>query len=153
MNETIKNLIGWWKLKGQRETDPFVKFFFFWVCFDAWVTAKSGKDNDREKIAWFEHNKNQLKDAWGDILSSKTISWLNELRTLSPIEDMRPGHGGEKTCLVDVGNPTEVIKFIYQIRCNLFHGSKSPMDRRDLNLVELSARILEKWVVWSLRRY
>lgn len=150
MNETIKNLIGWWKLKGQRETDPFVKFFFFWVCFDAWVTAESGKNNGGEKIAWFEHNGDQLKDTWGDILSSKTISWLNELRTLSPIEDMRPGHRGDKTYLVDVGNPTEVIKFIYQIRCNLFHGSKSPVDRRDSNLVELSARILEGWIVWAL---
>ena len=147
MDENLKTLIGWWKQKGQRENDPFIKFFFFYVCFDAWITAESGKDNDTQKIKWFLENDNCLKSKWLDILSPKTKSRLANLKNLSPIEDMRPKHRGENTYLNDIQNLGEIIRFIYQVRCNLFHGSKNPMNEKDANLVELSGRILEKWIV------
>ena len=149
MDENIKTLIGWWKLKGQRENDPFIKFFFFYVCFDAWITAESGKDADTEKIKWFLKNDNCLKRKWPDIQSSITKSWLTGLKGRSPVEDMRPSHRGEKVCLNDIENLEEVIRFIYQIRCNLFHGSKNPMNSKDANLVDLSGRILERWIIWA----
>ncbi len=147
MNKDIKTLIGWWKLKGQQESDPFVKFFFFYVCFDAWITAESGKDVDSEKLRWFLSTNNCLKesrlDFWG---SSQTQSLLTSLKSFSPIGDMRPNHRGEYKELKDVNNLEEVVHFIYQIRCNLFHGAKDPMDSRDSNLVDLSGRLLEKWI-------
>jgi hypothetical protein len=36
--------------------------------------------------------------------------------------------------------------FIYRIRCNLFHGSKSPVDRKDSRLVGHAGKILEYWI-------
>src|SRR6266700_5884136 len=144
MNENIKTLIGWWKLKGQQENDPFVKFFFFYVCFDAWITDESGEDIDTEKIKWFLRERNCLKDKWLDIQSSETKSWLSNLKNLSPIVDTRPRHSGRKVYLNDPKNLEEVIWFIYKIRCNLFHGSKNPMSSRDAQLVDLSGRLLEK---------
>jgi len=74
---------------------------------------------------------------------------LNNLKNLSPVEDMRPGHRGKLIELNDINNLEEVILFIYKIRCNLFHGSKDPMNSRDASLVELSGEILEKWIVWA----
>jgi hypothetical protein len=150
MNKNIKTLIEWWMLKGQQERDPFVKFFFFYVCFDAWITAESGKDVDREKLRWFFSTNNCLKECrlgfWG---SSQTQSLLRGLENLSPIEDMRPTHRGEYKELKDTNNLEEVVYFIYQIRCNLFHGSKNPVNSRDSNLVDLSGRLLEKWITWA----
>ena len=35
---------------------------------------------------------------------------------------------------------------VYQVRCNLFHGSKSTDGSRDKMLVKTSARIVEDWV-------
>lgn len=61
LDENIKSLIGWWKLKGQRESDPFIKFFFFYVCFDAWITNLSQKAADQDKLKWFFDNDNYLK--------------------------------------------------------------------------------------------
>ena len=148
MNETIKTLIGWWKLWGERESDPFIKFFFFYVCFDAWITAESGKDRDTEKIDWFINTDNCLKERWKNIQSTVTKSWLSNLKNLSPIEDMRPSQN-RKIYLNDTENIEEVVRFIYQIRCNLFHGSKNPMNSRDANLVDLAGRILEKWIIWA----
>jgi len=152
MDENIKTLIGWWKLKGQRESDPFIRFFFFYVCLDAWITAESGQDIDTEKIKWFLKHVNCLKSKWPDIQSSVIKSWLANLKNLSPIEDMRRNHRGRKVYLNDTENLEEIIKFIYQIRCNLFHGSKNPMDSRDATLVELSGVILEKWITWAHHR-
>lgn len=150
MDENIKNLIGWWKLKEQRESDPFIKFFFFYVCFDAWITAESGMDSDRDKIRWFLDNNSCLKEQrMGFWHASRTQSLLKNLKNLSPVEDMRPGHRRRNVILNDINNLEEVIYFIYQIRCNLFHGSKDPMNSRDTNLVELSGEILEKWITWA----
>lgn len=150
MDENIRNLIGWWKLKGQIESDPFIKFFFFYVCFDAWITAESGEDSDRDKIRWFLDNNNCLKEQrLGFWQEPRAQSLLGTLKNLSPIEDMRPGHRGEYTELKDVDNLGEVIWFIYQIRCNLFHGSKDPMSSKDANLVETSGELLAKWIEWA----
>ncbi|MBI2012230.1 hypothetical protein HYS91_05695 [Candidatus Daviesbacteria bacterium] len=150
MDESIKDLIGWWKLKGQGERDPFIRFFFFYVCFDAWITAESGKDSDRDKIRWFLENDNCLKEQrFGFWNASRAQSLLKNLRNLSPVEDMRPGRKGKYKELKDINNLEEVVWFIYQIRCNLFHGSKDPINSRDASLVELSGELLEKWITWA----
>ena len=149
MDENLRTLIGLWKLKGQRRSDTFIKFFFFYVCFDAWITAESGQDTHTAKIKWFLEKDNCLKSKWKDIQSSVTKSWLANLKNLSPVEDMRPRHRGRKVYLNDTENLEEIINFIYQIRCNLFHGSKDSMNSRGSNLVELSGELLEKWVVWA----
>jgi len=150
MNDNVKTLIGWWQLKGQQESDPFVKFFFFYVCFDAWITAASGKVVDRYKLHWFTLTNNCLMERSVDFWeSSQTQSLLKSLQMLSPIEDMRPTHRGQYKELNDINNVEEVV-YIYQIRCNLFHGSKSPMAVRDAKLVDLSGRLLEKWITWAL---
>ena len=145
MNKQVEHLIGWWKLKGEMETDPFIKFMIFYICFDAWITAESGEDKDYNKFKWFKNNDNCLKTKWNEI---ETKSLLMGLASMSPIDDMRPNKT-RQVKLKDTGNIGEVINFIYQIRCNLFHGSKSPMNTMDSSLVDLSGKILEKWIVWS----
>lgn len=152
LDRATRDRIGWWKLKAQRHGDPFVRFVLFWFCFNAWMTALSGKDYDREAIKWFLKNDSCLKASWPDILSSTTKSWLRGLKRESPVYDMRPGHKGEKREWRDIDNFEEMIWFIYQIRCNLFHGSKDPMDPHEQNLVELSEKILGKWIVWAFEK-
>ena len=36
-----------------------------------------------------------------------------------------------------------LLMSIYQVRCNLFHGNKDPELKRNYDLIESSARILE----------
>jgi hypothetical protein len=43
-------------------------------------------------------------------------------------------------------NLTEVISAVYQVRCNLFHGGKTPENPRDERLVEASHCIVLKLV-------
>ncbi|MBI2018196.1 hypothetical protein HYS96_00650 [Candidatus Daviesbacteria bacterium] len=150
MNQNVKDLIGWLKLYGERETNSFTRFFFFYMCFDAWITAESQKDRDTEKLKWFLSNDNCLKDEWFEVLPSKRMtSLLNDLKTKSPVYDDSP-NSNKKRELNNINNIEEVVWFIYQIRCNLFHGSKSPMTSRHASLVELSGLILEKWIAWAV---
>ncbi|MFH1543186.1 MAG: hypothetical protein ABIE03_01485 [Patescibacteria group bacterium] len=149
MNERVKNLIGWWKLKGEDENDPFIKFIIFYICFDAWITAQSGEDQDTKKLLWFNNNNNCLKVKWSEIQSEETKNWLNSLKSFSPIPDMRPGHEDKFRKLNNIEDLNQIIRFIYQIRCNLFHGSKSLMNPTDRNLVYFSGIILEKWIKWA----
>lgn len=150
MNNNIKDLISFLKMYGERETNSFTKFFFFYMCFDAWITAESGEEQDKKKLFWFINNDSCLKRArsgfWN---SSETRSWLNNLKSLSPVMDMRPNHQNRFVELKDIDNLNEVILFIYQIRCNLFHGAKNPADSRDRSVVGLSAILLEKWIKWA----
>lgn len=151
MNRNVKNLISWWKVLGRDQDDPFMKFFMFYMCLDAWMTAESGKDKDEDKLEWLIFTPNPLKSHWDGIKRGPQFqSWLNGLAHESPIYDMRPSKQGLRTVtLSDTSDFNEVMRYIYQIRCNLFHGSKSPVDNRDRRLVSLSARILERWIEWT----
>lgn len=50
---------------------------------------------------------------------------------------------------------TYLIMTIYQVRCNLFHGSKKPLEDRDQKLVYESSVIMEKVlrVIFSMEKY
>jgi hypothetical protein len=98
MNDQVKNLIGWLKIYGEKETNSFVKFFFFYMCFDAWVTADSGKDKDTDKLEWFLSNDSCLKKSWFEVAeASRMTSLLNNLRSKSPVYDTRPYHSHSVT--------------------------------------------------------
>jgi len=151
MNENVKNAISWWNLKGKRITarEPFIKFFIYYICLDAWLTAESGEDIFERKLNWFLHNDNCLKEILKGFWNKATSQYLNPLKNNSPIEDMRPRHRGKFIYLNNVNNLGEILRFIYQIRCNFFHGQKNPQNSRDSNLVTLAGRFLEDWIRYA----
>lgn len=148
MNQETRQLISWWKIRGMQETDPFIKFFIMYMCLDAWMTSDSGYDRDDQKLRWLKETENPLKDLWPFVPHKKVP--LQGLKKIGKIEDMRPRHRGEYKYLTDTDNFDEIIAFIYQIRCNLFHGGKSNVNSHDRRLAELSSKILANWIEWTL---
>lgn len=151
MNDQVKNLIDWWivreKKLSREKHDEFVRFFIYYMCFDAWLTAESGQDVDQKKIQWLIDTGGVLKRVFDEKEFDR--SDLPALAGMSPIEDMRPQHRGKFVTLSDVDNFEQVVRFIYQIRCNLFHGSKNPMNGRDSDFVFFAGRFLGKWIRWA----
>lgn len=149
----LKDKIVWWKIRADHmdsvRTKEFCRFFIYYMCFDAWITAESGADSDRDKIKWFKNNDSCLKKSLG--VSSQVRGLLTALKNHGPIKDMRPNHNrhDRKVSLNQINNMNELIDVIYQIRCNLFHGSKNPDNPDDANLVSCAGDILEKWVRWA----
>lgn len=150
IDQLTKERIGWWLIKARSYRDPFVRFVLYWFCFNAWVTNLSNKDNDRQALDWFIKNDSCLKKATENFWrSSSTQSILRDLQNQGVVYDMRPSHRSKQVEITDINDIGQVVEYIYQIRCNLFHGSKNPMNKRDSNLVELSSRILEKWIEYA----
>lgn len=112
------------------------------------MTSGSQSDNDREKLDWLVNHENPLKTHWAD--SPHKAVPLNGLEKIGRVEDMRPSHRGEYVYFNDVENFEQIMRFIYQIRCNLFHGGKSPVNTNDRRLVSLGAKLLAPWIEWTL---
>lgn len=150
IDSPTKDRITWWALKAKQQRDPFIKFILYWFCFNSWISYLSNKDNDRQAINWFIDNESCLKKVTENFWqSSQTQAIQRNLQNLGPVYDMRPNYRNRKTEIKNINDVGQVINYIYQIRCNLFHGSKSPIEKRDQNLVELSSIVLEKWIEWA----
>lgn len=126
----------------------------FYICLDAWMTVESGKDKDEEKLNWLVNTDNELKRNWDGIKNGARFeSWLNGLVKINTIQDLRPSKsGGVGATFSNASDFEQAVRFIYQIRCNLFHGGKSPVDKNDKKLVRWSANILEKWIEWAIAK-
>lgn len=93
------------------------------MCLDAWISEGSLAEHDRGKLDWLINSDNDLKSYW-DSTPHKTVP-LNGLKGVHEVENMHPNHRGEFVYLDDSNDLGQVVRFIYQIRCNLFHGGKS----------------------------
>jgi len=148
--QKIKNLIKVWHEKARRERDVFSRFVFLWICFNAWLDFRSGKERDREMIEYLKEQKRDLPAL--DLISSfnyafeskDTCKILHGIVSLSPIKDSRG-----KFPDVNITNTEDIpniVEAIYRVRCNFFHGRKEAKNPRDEQLVTVCARILEKWI-------
>jgi len=64
------------------------------------------------------------------------------LKNKCPIERSRPYNGSDQIVITNVGNFDEVLEAIYVIRCNFFHGHKSPDESRVL--IEIAYHLLSR---------
>ena len=116
-------------LKLQIWKDPWLNFMLCWMIFDAYLTEISQSGTDSGKLGYFYNNPNDFKTKvltrW-DSLSGYSA----KLKEYSPVRDMRP-NSNEQVSLVDHKDLNQTIAFIYQIRCNLFHGAKNPKNGKN----------------------
>ncbi len=151
-NQSFKDRIAWWyaKLKNIRLKiwkDPWLDFMLCWMIFDAYLTEISQCEKDRDKLNYFyQHNtefKKQILKNWQSLLG-----YVTSLKRLSPVKNMRP-NSRQTVSLTNENNLDEVFNFIYQIRCNLFHGAKNVKNERDAELVRYGAKFLRCCIdVW-----
>jgi hypothetical protein len=150
LGEDTRDLIARWMIAARQQRDPFVRFFITYMCLDAYMTAGSGCDLDKAKLKWLTETTNPLRDNWTGT-PRKTVP-LRGLVKVGRVEDMRPNHRGKYKYLNEPDDLHQVVNFIYQVRCNLFHGGKSAVNSHDRDLARWSADILERWLEWTLVR-
>ncbi|GEM_PF-1394398 len=145
VNQDFKERMVWWyaKLNNVRLKiwqDPWLDFMLCWMIFDAYLTEISQSGSDRDKLSYFYHNKNDFRDRilakWGSL-----SGYAKKFKELSPIQDMRP-NSNKMVALQDENDLEQVFDFVYQIRCNLFHGAKNMKSERDAELVRRGAKFL-----------
>lgn len=141
----IKGLVKGWYVRARRERDPVSQFVFLWFCFNGWLAYESGRDADRAMINWLKSSSRgtELRSAYVTARGSTVFrGYLKTLASMSPITS--PGRPDAKIASAD--DFRGIVEGIYRVRCNLFHGAKSPNDIRDQKLVKLCAALLVKWV-------
>ena len=147
--EKVRKLIKvWYENKVKREMDPIFKFLCLWICFNAWLDHQSRKYADSQMIKWLVKQTPQTSDLVSSYERAKhTVPFKDSLKVLaqmSPIYDLRGRHDPIK--IKDEDDFENIVKAIYRVRCNLFHGGKELNDLRDQKLIVNCQRILEKWV-------
>ncbi len=121
-----------------------------WITFEAFTCKKYNKEyvNERLKAFWrgfqnkYSAGFNNFPDDFKENIT--LLSGCN-------VRDMRPNHGLDiPKEITDVKNLEQVMKLIYQVRNNLFHGGKNVDEENDKLIIQYSAivlyRILEKFL-------
>lgn len=157
-----KSFMNWYQF-GIEHNDPFfVKFVALWMAFNeqfSSIKKPAPRDKnikyldyaERTKInIYCEKNVQKMESVHQLVWNSPCIQiFLKE-----PVKDMRAGTLTESnqddfdnlTSKRGIEQTKALLQTIYQVRCNLFHGSKSPDEQRDIDLVRCSGEIMEMYM-------
>lgn len=143
--------LEWYQYGLKNNDDAIVKFMMHWIAFN-WLYGeyKTGIETSEKSAItrYCEHNYDKLSrfDAFSrpeiDVFLDKPVEDINR--------DDRSGKARERynslKCDRGLKQFKSLILTIYQVRCNLFHGSKSLQIDRDVELVRASSIILEGYL-------
>lgn len=145
--EQVQTLVkSWYTNKAKNETDEYYKFMSLWICINAWLDFESEKTRDREMIDWLKGSESDTSKIWLAFESMlETTVGQNGVQNLihaCPIT----GDRGSDVIITSASDTDNIIEAIYKIRCNLFHGGKTPSNTRDTKLLSSANLVLSKWV-------
>ena len=150
----------WYEYGREHNDDPIVKFMLHWVAFN-WLYSEyfytryardeetqEGRIADTQKIKAF-CNANYEILAEYDAFDRDEV----EIFMKDAVHDVSTGRRKEglfKELTQARKNSRKQIECLfltfYQVRCNLFHGSKSLIDERDINLVKAASVLLDGYL-------
>jgi len=153
----------------------FASFFFGWMAFNAWMESVTSQKHDREMIeALARHSR--LIAAYGEQMDGQNAAFrkcVGDFSSMWPVLSVRDvlaklGNDafqrlGREELLercrtkkvtrrpedwIEGNDPSwpQLLWTIYQVRCNLFHGSKSPHNDYNVRLVDLADCVLRKFI-------
>lgn len=134
-----------WLDRGNQEVDPFDSFSNYWRGFNN-LYFGVGNGPERDKIKEFlSQNIPEAEVAKILQIHANKISFLLS----QPVLDMR-GNGRNTAGNIQAFNNVnsqlsklkEVLMVIYQVRCNLEHGQKSPNRDRDIQLCQAASPLV-----------
>lgn len=136
-----------WLDRGMLSSDPIDAFSNLWRAFNnLYFPVRTG--TEREKISQFLAagvSEPQAEELLGSNGAAVAVAYL----LARPVIDMRMNgrdtseyieayHGAESDAL----RLQQLFMVIYQVRCNLEHGQKSPSEERDVKLCEASVPLV-----------
>lgn len=160
---------------AQGQPPSFMAFMYRWMAFNGWMSAVTLKDADWEMINEFVAAP-RLRDAFdqlmaGDLDFRQMVTEFTDFWPVLNVRSVRAKlgfdafHRHDRAALMALcaaenvkqqpavwvagGHPSweQLLRTIYQVRCNLFHGEKSPQNLRDRDLVFASDRILARFIL------
>lgn len=138
-----------WLQRSCEAEDPIDEFSHAWRAFNHLYFPVNGQ-NERDKI------RRYLKDSVDEIMAERLLQKHEDeidYLTVEPVIDMR-GNGRDTARYIEgfegegeaVGKVQEIFMIIYQVRCNLEHGQKSPSRERDVELCRSACPLVQRVV-------
>lgn len=134
-----------WHERGNQASDPIDAFSNFWRGFNN-LYFQAGNSRERKKIWTFLQNS--ICEERASYILSAHAGCVNYLVSEPVIgmggngSDTAPNIAAFKAATSSLVKLKEVVMVIYQIRCNLEHGQKSPRRERDVQLCRCAAPII-----------
>jgi hypothetical protein len=148
----------------------FLPFMYSWMAFNGWMESVTGGGSDAAMVSALAENP-RLTDAYAALLDGnegfrESVMAFAALWPVLNVRDVRKKLGFDafwqldrdallEACRredvkmqpagwTDGDLPTwpQLLRTIYLVRCNLFHGAKSPQNGRDRDLVRRADRTL-----------
>jgi len=119
------------------------KFISLWIAFNGWMKNKFGEQMTDKNLLENVIKHVPIQQVFQELKEENTEfkKNLSEIQEL-PVEDMRFIGSDDKIHVFHYDETFEsLMKVIYQVRCNLFHGRKE-IYNKDLKLIRLSYQIL-----------
>jgi len=152
-SDRLKETVFSWYYRGQLNyVDLYINLF---ISYNAWFKKATSKNKDRDAI-------NALKERsviWREYIAGEALFGLRpilkkivKLTHEQPIENLT---GNNRHWDGVVGNDNDwksLIEYWYRVRCNLFHGAKSPDDYRDQEAIRLAYESLNIFMGEIVRR-
>ena len=159
-NEISREIVKSWYTRAitprSESYDYFDKFISLWVSFNCYFVSEhyvelnekhKKEPSERQHIDFIAVNPG-YNTIYSELLTESKFSthideMLSLLKTVTQykgkVADMRPDKMENEDCAKEFTDKTSFSQFInvvYQVRCNLFHGNKSPYDDGDIRIVE-----------------
>jgi hypothetical protein len=152
----------------------FIAFIYRWMAFNGWMSAVTLGDSDREMIDALAASP-RLVDAYDQLMAGDAAfaQMVSAFATMWPVLNVKSvraklGYAAFREhdrptllalCAANnvkqqprawvagaVPSWEQLLRTIYQVRCNLFHGEKSPQVFRDYELVTASDKIIARFI-------
>lgn len=159
---------------GGGRQSAFLPFMNIWMGFNGWMESVTEKSSDAAMINALTENR-RMMDAYADLLETdhrfrRGVLSFAELWPVLNVRDVKKKLGRDafwqygheelmeacRQAEVKIqplgwrpgGLPTwaQVLRAIYLVRCNLFHGAKSPQNGRDRQLVQNANDVLRRYI-------
>ena len=141
-----------WLDRGNQVTDAIDAFSNYWRGFNnLFFGATQGYERDKIKTFLGQC----ISEAKAEMLLYEHASEVTYLLS-QPVTDMR-GNGRDTSDYIQAFNTAtgslaklqEVFMVIYQVRCNLEHGQKSPSRERDIQLCQCASPLVKQVVSYN----
>lgn len=174
MEPETKDLVLDLMENADRQRSAFMSFVNIWMAFNGWMAAVTERETDADMIRSSAANA-RLVEAYSTLMETsrpfqRLVTDFAAMWPVLNVRDVRKKLGRDSfwrlqrddliaACeaahvkcqpstwsVGDTPSWEQLLRTIYQVRCNLFHGEKSPQNHRDRQLVLKSDRILRTFL-------
>ena len=163
--------------QADQQASVFAAFLFRWMAFNGWMSAVALENTDAAMVGAIVKEPRLVaafdKLMLDDEAFSGAVTDFSSLWPVLNLKDVRAKIGYDAFQLfsrdevlasypgIDVkrqpadwvagSRPSweQLMRVIYEVRCNLFHGQKSPLNSRDDELIGFSDRLLKDYLEGS----